>query len=193
MIKRYIPYVLMACAVAVTGILFYVNGKTEEKRTEGTATEESLREFCRIVNDEANKEIGVPFAVSDMEKELSDMADTTKPVLFFRFKPTQCNFCIAHELGELEKRFEKLQKHFVLLPTHKGHYLRVLTNEYEVDFPTAVCPDSVTRHWTVEENDMPYYFIVDKGKVSLFFLPEKTLPEETDDFFKTFECMLQEG
>ena len=183
---RYISVIIILAASIGAGLFFYTDGRTAS--TENIPeTEENKKDFFRIMNYEVNKEIGKPF---DLNIGNDSIAFSGEPVLYFRFSPAQCLFCIEHELGEIEKRQATLKSHCVLLPTYKGQQLNVLLGKHNLNIPMIYLPDSVTQTWGIEDFDTPYYFIAKDGKVISFFLPEKALPEETDAFLESFDRLL---
>lgn len=108
------------------------------------------------------------------------------PKLVFRFTEESCPPCVEMEIERLKKIGETIGKeNVVVLTSYRNlRYLKLLKQQNNIDFSIYNINDTHLNFPTVLEN-IPFLFIINsKLEAELVFIPEKTIPELSLQYYK---------
>jgi len=103
--------------------------------------------------------------------------------LVFRFASWHCNMCYEEELKRLNNLNSKVD--IIILTTFEDKHFRALRGKYKQVFPRGIYINTRSNLGLPQENiGEPYYFILSEDStVSSIFIPDKLLPDLTDNYF----------
>ncbi len=113
----------------------------------------------------------------------------SRPVLVFRYTELSCNACVDVEMFNLTKYWNvKTNIHPIIMTSYEDKsnlYMFKRVNRVEFEMYNTL---NSKLPIDVEEDNIPYYFVLyPNGKVDNVFIPDKTLPQFTDQYFKIIE------
>jgi len=108
------------------------------------------------------------------------------PKLVFRFSEESCPPCVEMEIERLKKIGETIGKENVIILTSYRNlrYLKLLKQQNNIDFSIYNINDTNLNFPTVLKN-IPFLFIINsKLEAELVFIPEKTIPELSYQYYE---------
>ncbi len=117
----------------------------------------------------------------------SIITSTPGEKLVFRFTENNCIDCIKAELLHLEKIAPVIGKdNIILLASYTGtNDLKLFRKAYNPPFSIYNTPLESLAGNQLEDANLPYYFVLNKDlSPHLLFIPEKTLAELTEQYYK---------
>jgi hypothetical protein len=125
---------------------------------------------------------------------LSDMVKD-KPLLIYKFSGNNCNTCYIDILTKLQSElpdnfgFDKIR---ALCSQLTERDLLILKRTYKIKFPIYIIP-SKSFDWIVEENNVPYFFVLCPDmKILHIYVPNKDYPELTQKYIEDVKKFLLE-
>ena len=119
---------------------------------------------------------------------LQDVFDKNESILFFRYTELNCQICVDNEILLLKKWVAQSQTRLIILSSYESIrdlYLFVRTNQipgleiYNLKNQKLGLP--------LERFNTPYYFMSDSSlKAARLFIPEKSFPERSKVYFRSF-------
>lgn len=109
------------------------------------------------------------------------------PKLVFKYSELNCNVCVDSQLVFVKKFIKKHGvDNLIMISSYKypkSIYQFKLLNDIENEIYNIEMLDS-----SLAELNIPYYFVIDSSfKPKMIHFPEKIIPEDTREYFKTIE------
>jgi len=128
------------------------------------------------------------FDMKGSSLKLSEIIDdnSNTPKLIIRYSAMACDICLDEELKIIQDNLTKLGKENIkiLASNHNMRSLIVKQNSLSIDLPIYRIEDTGIAF--EKNNTNLFVFMIDKNYiVNDFFIPEKTLPDLSKDYYST--------
>jgi hypothetical protein len=189
MIDKIFRYYVTIALLAILGILVFVFFRISPK-SQATKNDENNIESMYFQNNEINGLINNDIKVSDdiillnSDGNIRDIKlSELPPTLVFRFSEISCNHCVDYV-------FDKIKQHFRNYEINPNVLIIVSEsrqNAAQKKKNILYLQSSNTLGLPVEKNHIPFLFLLDKGKVTHFFIPESAFDKYTEIYFKSLK------
>lgn len=197
--KTYLIILLILTALVIVILFFKLDKLKETYRNlyiefsvlsiKESRDSNTLEEYSLLQQDSESRplmDIELKDAKTKNTVQLSSLLKKDCPVLFFRFKETNCDACILQAIRMLKEiKVHSPKENIVILCGYKNvRYFYAYANEEKNDFGVYNI-DSLPL--PIDKSDNPYFFIMTNDRVIRnIFIPLKNNRQYTQDYLK---CM----
>lgn len=103
-----------------------------------------------------------------------------KPMLFFKYSRYDCPPCVDFAFNELEKAFNHKLDSVTQLFTLTTNYSKKIKGKIYRNIPLG----SEKLGIPLDKGEIPFLFILNKGRIENIFIPDTNFPEYTEFYLK---------